>query len=103
MRNQRNLHKNDPMVACLPPGVPRANLGGSRGMPHPFKVVQTPTLVVFLYETSTNQTFRQGSSTAVHTRLTRNRRGWATRSDVGKATRSSSKPPASTVGRGLIP
>ena len=28
-------------------------------MPHPFKVVQTPTLVVFLYETSTNQTFRQ--------------------------------------------
>ena len=28
-------------------------------MPHPFKVVQTPTLVVLLYETSTNQTFRQ--------------------------------------------
>src|SRR5262245_56738135 len=21
--NQRNLHKNDPMVACMPPGVPR--------------------------------------------------------------------------------
>jgi hypothetical protein len=57
--NQANQHKNDPMVACLPPGVPRANLGGSRGMPHPFKVVQTPALVVFLYETSTNQTFRQ--------------------------------------------
>jgi hypothetical protein len=57
--NQTNLHKNDPMVACLPPGVPRVNLGGSRGMPHPFKVVQTPSLVVLLYETSTNQTFRQ--------------------------------------------
>ena len=57
--NQTNLHKNDPMVGCLPPGVPRINLGGSRGMPHPFKVVQTPTLVVLLYETSTNQTFRQ--------------------------------------------
>jgi hypothetical protein len=56
---QSNQHKNDPMVACLPPGVPRANLGGSRGMPHPFKIVQTPALVVFLYETSTNQTFRQ--------------------------------------------
>jgi len=28
-------------------------------MPHPFKVVQTPPLVVLLYETSTNQTFRQ--------------------------------------------
>jgi len=57
--NQANLHKNDPMVGCLPPGVPRINLGGSRGMPHPFKVVQTSTLVVLLYETSTNQTFRQ--------------------------------------------
>jgi hypothetical protein len=57
--NIANLHKNDPMVACLPPGVPRVSLGGSRGMPHPFKVVQTPMLVVLLYETSTNQTFRQ--------------------------------------------
>ena len=57
--NQRNLHKDDPMVGCLPPGVPRINLGGNRGMPHPFKVVQTPSLVVLLYETSTNQTFRQ--------------------------------------------
>ena len=28
-------------------------------MPHPFKVVQTPALVILLYETSTNQTFRQ--------------------------------------------
>ena len=28
-------------------------------MPHPFKVVHTPSLVVLLYETSTNQTFRQ--------------------------------------------
>jgi len=57
--NQTNLHKNDPMVGCLPPGVPRVNLGGSPNMPHPFKVVQTPSLVVLLYETSTNQTFRQ--------------------------------------------
>jgi hypothetical protein len=57
--NQTNLHKNDPMVGCLPPGVPRVNLGGSPNMPHPFKIVQTPSLVVLLYETSTNQTFRQ--------------------------------------------
>jgi hypothetical protein len=57
--NQTNLHKNDPMVACMPPGVPRVDLGGSRGMPHPMKIVQTPALVVLLYETSTNQTFRQ--------------------------------------------
>ncbi len=57
--NLRNQHKDDPMVACLPPGVPRINMGGTRSMPHPFKVVQTPALVVLLYETSTNQTFRQ--------------------------------------------
>jgi hypothetical protein len=57
--NQRNLHKNDPMVACMPPGVPRVELGGSAGMPHPMKIVQTPMLVILLYETSTNQTFRQ--------------------------------------------
>jgi len=57
--NQTNLHKNDPMVACMPPGVPRVDLGGSAGMPHPMKIVQTPTLVILLYETSTNQTFRQ--------------------------------------------
>jgi len=48
--NQRNLHKNDPMVACLPPGVPRINLGGNRTMPHPFKIVQTPSLTLMLYE-----------------------------------------------------
>ena len=28
-------------------------------MPHPFKIVQTPSLVVLLYETSENSTFRQ--------------------------------------------
>jgi hypothetical protein len=57
--NQTNLHKNDPMVGCLPPGVPRIDLSAGRAMPHPFKIVQTPALVVLLYETSTNQTFRQ--------------------------------------------
>jgi hypothetical protein len=54
-----NLHKDDLMVRCMPPGVPRINMGGNRNMPHPFKIVQTPALVVLLYETSTNQTFRQ--------------------------------------------
>ena len=43
--NQTNLHKNDPMVACMPPGVPRVELGGSAGMPHPMKIVQTPSLL----------------------------------------------------------
>ena len=57
--NQSNDHKNDPMVACMPPGVPRVDFTGGGAMLHPFKIVQTPTLVVLLYETFTNQTFRQ--------------------------------------------
>ena len=57
--NVRNQHKDDLMVQCMPPGVPRINMSGSRGMPHPMKIVQTPMLVVMLYETSSNQTFRQ--------------------------------------------
>ena len=57
--NQSNDHKNDPMVACMPPGVPRVDFTGGGAMLHPFKIVQTPTLVVLLYQTSTNQTFRQ--------------------------------------------
>lgn len=57
--NQSNDHKNDPMVACMPPGVPRIDFTGGGAMLHPFKIVQTPALVVLLYETSTNQTFRQ--------------------------------------------
>jgi len=53
------LHGDDLLVQCLPEGVPRINMSASRGMPHPFKIVQTPALVVLLYETSGNQTFRQ--------------------------------------------
>ena len=90
--NQRNLHKNDPMVGCLPPGVPRVNLGGTRTMPHPFKIVQTPALVVLLYETSTNQTFRQVFLDGRPLRATRSPAGWVTRSDAGKATRWWSTP-----------
>jgi hypothetical protein len=54
-----NLHNDDLLVQCLPEGVPRINMSASRGMPHPFKIVQTPALVVLLYETSGNMTFRQ--------------------------------------------
>jgi hypothetical protein len=56
---EHNLHNDDLLVQCLPEGVPRINMSASRGMPHPFKIVQTPALVVLLYETSGNQTFRQ--------------------------------------------
>lgn len=49
---RENQGKDDPEGFCLPPGVPRAN-----GVPFPIKVVQTPALIVILYETRT--TFRQ--------------------------------------------
>ena len=56
-REQRD-HRDDPMNNCRPPGVPRINMTTRNG-PHPLKIVQTPLLVVLLYETSTNSTFRQ--------------------------------------------
>jgi hypothetical protein len=39
-------HVDDPLASCLPQGVPRVNTNGI----FPFKIVQTPTLVVILYE-----------------------------------------------------
>ena len=51
-------HQDDPLSQCMPPGVPRIDMS-SEAAPHPFKIVQTPTLVVLLYETSANSTFRQ--------------------------------------------
>jgi hypothetical protein len=51
-------HRDDPMNRCMPPGVPRINMTTRNG-PHPLKIVQTPMLIVLLYETSANQTFRQ--------------------------------------------
>jgi len=46
------------MNRCMPPGVPRINMTTANA-PHPLKIVQTPTLIVLLYETSANSTFRQ--------------------------------------------
>jgi hypothetical protein len=51
-------HADDPLSQCMPPGVPRINLS-TPNAPHPFKIVETPALVVLLYETSANSTFRQ--------------------------------------------
>ena len=51
-------HENDPLSQCMPPGVPRINMS-TPAAPHPFKIVQTPSLVILLYETSANSTFRQ--------------------------------------------
>jgi hypothetical protein len=45
-QREANLHGDDPLARCLPHGVPRVNTNGL----FPFKIVQTPTLVVLLYE-----------------------------------------------------
>src|SRR6185436_3371694 len=45
-RREERLHGDDPLARCLPHGVPRINTNGL----FPFKIVQTPGLVVILYE-----------------------------------------------------
>jgi hypothetical protein len=52
-REKRN-HVDDPYGYCLPPGVPRIDFSGG-----PFKILQTPTVTAFLYETLVGMTFRQ--------------------------------------------
>lgn len=47
-----NLLRDNPMIRCLPAGVPRLD-----AYTHPYKIVQTPELIVVLYESQT--TFRQ--------------------------------------------
>ena len=54
-QRQDHLHKDDPLALCMPPGVPRINTN----IYFPFKIIQTPGLVVVLYETSSNMAFRQ--------------------------------------------
>jgi hypothetical protein len=45
-QREENVHGDDPLARCLPHGVPRINTNGI----FPFKIVQTPGLVVILYE-----------------------------------------------------
>src|SRR6202167_2892626 len=45
------MSKDDPEANCLPAGVPRM-------APYPWKIVQTPSLIVFLYEGNIH-TYRQ--------------------------------------------
>jgi hypothetical protein len=47
-------HVDDPYGFCLPPGVPRIDFGGG-----PFKILQTPGVTAFLYETLVGMIFRQ--------------------------------------------
>jgi len=45
-QREENAHADDPLARCLPHGVPRINTNGL----FPFKIIQTPGLVVILYE-----------------------------------------------------
>jgi hypothetical protein len=54
-QRQGGVHKDDPLAQCMPPGVPRVETHGG----HPFKILQMPREVVMLYETSTNDVFRE--------------------------------------------
>jgi hypothetical protein len=47
-----NLLRDNPLIRCLPAGVPRLD-----AYTHPYKIIQTPDLVVILYESQTM--FRQ--------------------------------------------
>jgi hypothetical protein len=49
--SKERMSKDDPEANCLPAGVPRM-------APYPWKIVQTPTLIVFLYEGNIH-TYRQ--------------------------------------------
>jgi len=54
-QRQAAVHKDDPLAQCMPPGVPRVETHGA----HPFKIIQMPRELVMLYETSTNDVFRE--------------------------------------------
>jgi len=56
---EANDHGGDPLARCMPPGVPRIDTSNNNEALHPMKIVQTPSLIVLLYETSANSTFRQ--------------------------------------------
>ena len=51
-QRQANKLRDNPMIRCLPAGLPRLD-----AYSHPYKIVQTPDLIVVLYESQT--LFRQ--------------------------------------------
>src|SRR5581483_8850597 len=45
LERKENISKDDPEARCLPPGVPRMST-----TPYPWTIVQTPKLIVIVYE-----------------------------------------------------
>ena len=58
-QRQANKMRDNPMIQCLPAGVPRLD-----AYIHPYKIVQAPDLIVILYESETmfRQIFTDGRS-----------------------------------------
>ena len=73
----------NPLLNCLPDGVPHGNL-----LPEPFKILHSRGVIVMLYEVET--TFRQIFTDGRMLPVDPSPRGRATRSADGRATRSSS-------------
>src|SRR5580658_3007247 len=91
---KERMSKDDPEANCLPAGVPRM-------APYPWKIVQTPTLIVFLYEGNIH-TYRQVFLDGRAHPQDPTPPGMGTRPANGKATRWWWIPSASTTGSGSI-
>ena len=93
-RTRRSGSSCDPEIKCFLPGVPRATY-----MPYPFQIFQSQSafFIAYEYAGAVRNIYLKDPGTA-----RRSTPGWASRSDVGKATRSSSTSPASTIRPGSI-
>src|SRR5437867_437204 len=86
--------KDDPEANCLPTGVPRI-------APYPWRILQTPTHVFFLFEGNIHS-YRQIFLNQTNITRISTLRGTVTRSDTMKATLLSSILSDSTTGSGSI-
>jgi hypothetical protein len=91
---KERMSKDDPEANCLPAGVPRM-------APYPWKIVQTPTLIVFLFEGNIH-TYRQVFLDGREHPKDPTPPGTATPPASGRATRWWWIPSASTTSSGSI-
>ena len=98
LRNKRiaDYSKDNPDAHCLPIGLTQLH-----NHPQPRKMIQTPSLLLILYEANggIRQIFTDGRPLPA---TTRSRGGTATRLASGRATRSSSRRPASGTADGSM-
>jgi hypothetical protein len=92
-RRRANNGLDDPDARCLPSGMPRKD-----AITSPYKILQSPGLIVFLYESRT--TFRQVFLDGRPLPKDRSRPLMAIPWVIGKAMLWWWRPPASTAGRG---